>query len=113
MDRQQPDMLIGGEVVKGAITRRLYESGEELPDDGTIKLHEMPSIEVRWNAETGELQMAFVAPREWWDEFIAAYRGSPEQHEFSAWTAEIDRRQSNHLIRTVRRARNAAFGVDE
>jgi hypothetical protein len=113
VDQQQPDIEIGGVMVKGAITRREYQTGEIFDDDAMIKLHEMPSIEIRWDAEAGEMQLAFVAPRGWWDEFIAAYKGSPEQHEFPAWTAPINRRQSNYLIRTIRRARNAAFGVDE
>ena len=92
---------------------RPYFPGEPQPEN-TI-LREEPSLDVVWRREDvgGWVQIGLDAPRDWWERFIASYEGSPEQHHFSAWTAVMDRRQINHMIRTLRRARDAAYGSDE
>lgn len=79
---------------------------------GTV-MREEPSLDVSWNREAGWVQVAFDAPRDWWDRFYSAVVGSPEQHHMTAYTDVLTRTELNHMIRTLRRARDAAYGADE
>lgn len=90
-----------------------YTPGEPLSDGAVLR--EEPSLDLSWRREDvgGWVQIGFDAPRDWWERFFASYDNSPEQRHFSAWTAVMDRRQINHMIKTLRRARDAAYGSDE
>ena len=109
-DATGKDPVAPGMVPSGG---RPYHPGQQLPE-GAI-LREEPSLDVTWRREDagGWVQIGFDAPRDWWERFIASYEGSPEAHHFAAWTAVLDRREINHMIRTLRRARDAAYGNDE
>lgn len=88
-----------------------YFPGEKIPE-GSI-LREESSLDVAWNRESGWVQIGIDAPRDWWERFIESYKNSPEQISFSAWIDVLDRSEINHLIRTLRRARDTAYGADE
>lgn len=98
-------------MLESAGTR--YYPGDPMPEGSVIR--EEPSLDLSWRREDagGWVQVGFDAPRDWWERFIASYQGSPEQHHFAAWSAVMDRRQINHMIKTLRRARDAAYGADE
>ena len=99
--------LIGEAVSEGEI----YLPGDKIPE-GYI-LREAPSVDVLWNREGEWVQLAIDAPRDWWERFMASYENSPEQHSFPVVTEVLTRKEINHLIRTLRRARDAAYGADE
>jgi hypothetical protein len=88
-----------------------YLPGMELPEGSLIR--EESSLDLTWNRDGGWVQLGLNAPRDWWERFFASYENSPEQHEFSAWTNVLTRVEINNLIRTLRRARDAAYGADE
>lgn len=92
-------------------TETVWIPGGPIPEGATTV--EAPSLDVTWNRDGGWVQLGFYAPRLWWSDFLESYEGSPEQHSFSAWTEVLDRREINHMIRTLRRARDAAYGSDE
>jgi hypothetical protein len=89
---------------------RVWEPGSDIPIGGT--LHEQPSLDIHWNKDGQWVQLGFEAPREWWDNFIASYAGSEEQHTFAAFTDVMSRAEINALIRGLRRARDASYGAD-
>lgn len=95
----------------GGAVEVAWRPGDPVPE-GSM-LIERPSIDVTWNREGGWVQIGFEAPRAWWDDFYASYQGSAEQHHFNAWSEVFDRKDLNHMIRTLRRARDAAYGADE
>jgi len=67
----------------------------------------MPSLDVSWSREpTGWVQIGIDAPTD----FLA---GIIRDGATSVWTDVLDRREINHMIRTLRRARDAAYGSDE
>ena len=80
------------------------------------KMHaETPFIEVEWGGETDEVNAAHVrisATHESWD-FVARMLEFQKGVEFPNWRIKLTRQQINHMIRTLRRARNATFGSDE
>lgn len=89
---------------------REFIPGETLPP-GTI-VREHPSLDVTWNREVGYVQVSIEAPVDWWDRFHES-RTRDEQSHYAAYTEVMDRREINHMIRTLRRARDAAYGADE
>jgi hypothetical protein len=95
----------------GAILEREYRPEESLPPGAT--LHEAPSLDVLWSREYGSVQMGFEAPREWWDRFIESYQANKEMTHYGAFTELFSRTEINHMIKTLRRARDAAYGADE
>lgn len=83
--------------------------GENMPDGGAI--HEEPSLEISWSRDGQCVQVAFVAPLAWLD---AAQRDlAPNESHVSLYTEALSRAEINHMIRTLRRARDAAYGSDE
>lgn len=90
-----------------------YYPGDVVPDDHILR--EEPSLDVSWRNEDvgGWVQICFDAPRDWWERFIAAFDESPEQHHFAAFTSVLTRGQINHLIKSLRRARDRAYGADQ
>lgn len=101
----------GTQEYPGAIVTQEWHPGDPQPP-GSV-LYEEPSFDVTWNRDGGWVQLAFDAPRRWWDGFIKSYANSPEQTHFPAYTEVLSRREINDLIRTLRRARDAAYGSDE
>lgn len=79
-----------------------------------------PQLTLHWSALsstelelTGGVQLSIKAfPVMSMAEYDAAKCWPPEG-ELEQYTANLDRDQLNRLIRTLRKARNAAYGVDE
>lgn len=88
-----------------------WNPGDPVPPGAT--LHEEPSVDLHWNRDAGWVQLSIDAPRDWWEGWRAAYDGSPEQHTFQVYSEVLTRHELNHLIRTLRRARDSAYGADE
>lgn len=63
-----------------------------------------PTVRVGWSREAGHVELATIMS----DEF--ELRPTPEGN---GWFAQLSREQINHLIRTLRKARDQAYGRDE
>ena len=61
-------------------------------------------VKVGWSKESGDIQIATVAPDG------VELRG--EHPESNGWFVNLDRSGINRLIRTLRKARDQAFGSD-
>lgn len=61
-------------------------------------------IKVGWSKEHGDFQIATVAPD--------GFKLESEHPESNGWFVNLDRSGINHLIRTLRKARDQAFGAD-
>ncbi|QGZ16705.1 hypothetical protein PBI_DEWDROP_57 [Microbacterium phage Dewdrop] len=94
-----------------------YHPGvEALSDDERI--YEQQSLDVVWHRDGGWVQLQIEAPPEWFEKALdeQAWKSDPNagppMHQ-AVLTGVLDRRQINHLIKTLRRARDAAYGADE
>ena len=63
---------------------------------------DQPFVEISWGREAGYVQLATREGGDV-DESVRAREG---------WFASLDRQSINQMIRTLRRARDAAFGAD-
>ena len=68
-----------------------------------------PDLSVNWNREGEWVQVAIVVDAE----YLAEYLSTSKDTRLSIPTEVLTRQQINHLIRTLRRARDAAYGSDE
>ena len=102
----------GDDTHLGDITQTEYRGGN-VPANAILR--EMPSVDVTWNRDSSYVQLSIEAPRDWWDRFNDTYSqaNSPDLHSYAVFSEVLDRREINHLIRTLRRARDAAYGADE
>ena len=91
--------------------RRPWHPGEPVPEGK--KLFEQPSLDVSWNKDAEWVQIAFSAPRDWWENFFASHKDDTMALSYSAFTDVMSRQELNHMIRTLRRARDTAYGSDE
>jgi len=94
----------------GAIIRQQYFPGDPIPAGATVD--QLPSTSVHWNRDAGWVQLSIEATREWWTNWQKSYEGSTEQATFPVCTETLTRQEINNLIRTLRRARAAAYGED-
>ncbi|UDL15930.1 hypothetical protein QEH42_gp288 [Microbacterium phage Pumpernickel] len=89
-----------------------YHPGDDIPPEA--KVREEQSLEVNWNRDGGWVQLSIVAPYQWWEKAVDPdhfdVHGAPYQ---SVYTDVLSRSEINHLIKTLRRARDAAYGADE
>lgn len=86
-----------------------WHAGDDVPEGHTIR--EQPSLDVSWNRDGEWVQVGFSAPNDWW----ARLNDIPEPvpgHR-AVFTDVLSRQEINHMIRTLRRARDAAYGADE
>lgn len=95
-----------------------YRPGMSSALNDDQRLFEQPSLDVIWNREAGWVQVLFEAPAEWFRKAMEeqAWKADPEEGHpmpYGVGTEPLTREQINNLIRTLRRARNAAFGADE
>lgn len=107
-----PEPNADGSEVEYSMKR--YTPGDDLPEGSTV--HEEPSLEVSWNRDGEWVQVAFVAPREWFEKALADTAEHVDPHGpaiFTAYTNVLTRAELNHMIRTLRRARDTAYGADE
>lgn len=88
-----------------------WHLGDPQPE-GT-SLRETPSLELTWNREVGWVQASIKLEREKWLEIARELEASPNELYKSIYVDVLDRREINHFISTLRRARDAAYGKDE
>lgn len=89
---------------------REFDPDKPLAADEVIR--EQQSVDLAWNRDAGWVQLVIEAPADWWQRVHsdASWEGSDVR---SVASEPLTRQQINHLIRTLRRARDAAFGADE
>jgi hypothetical protein len=87
--------------------------GEKLPDGTPVS--QDPSLDVGWNRDTGWMQIITQVSVQRLRDILAAVENDelPMEGDLVAICVDFERVDANKLIRTVRRARDAAFGVDE
>jgi len=104
---------IGGITVPGAVLE--YEHDGETPIPETATTSVMPSLDLYWNRDYGEVQLSFVAEKRWFidalEEPMTSEQVDPAT-QISIYSESLSRSELNHFIRTLRRARDAAFGAD-
>jgi hypothetical protein len=86
---------VPGSVTLGGPTSTTFASGGYLPPAMTTTVNTTLQPE------------PVLTPEQW-----AAIAGADDTH-WDGWFADLDRQQVNHLIRTLREARDKAFGRDE
>lgn len=109
----QNSEIMGGVEIPGAIL--VYEHDGESPIPETATTSVMPSLDLYWNRNLGEVQLSFAAPKEWFrSALLPDLLGDavPADRELAVYSEPLSRGQINHMIRTLRRARDAAFGAD-
>jgi len=74
--------------------------------DNSVSVVQEPSLTVAWNRDMEWVQVQLIAEPETWG-FLA------EDNCPTATSNVLSRKELNHLIRTLRRARDAAYGSDE
>lgn len=73
-----------------------------------------PSLDIEWAREPqGRVQVAIEFSRQQWIDITADLHNHQEVERRAIYTDSLDRQQINHMIKTLRRARDAAFGADE
>jgi len=91
---------------KDYITNMYFgQYGNSIPDDPNAKpvpvALDASAVKVAWSREPGHVEIAVIA------DF------GPEGRDGGGdWHSQLDRNGINRLIRTLRRARDAAFGSD-
>lgn len=84
-----------------------YET-EEAADIGS------PALDVEWTREpTGHVQVAIEMSREQWLRNAETLQADEQVTRRAIYTDSLSRHEINHLIKTLRRARDAAYGRDE
>lgn len=73
-----------------------------------------PALDIEWARDPqGRVQVAIEFSREQWIEITEDLRDDPAVERRAIYTDSLDRQQINHMIKTLRRARDAAYGADE
>ncbi|CAN5423893.1 hypothetical protein BH09ACT9_BH09ACT9_00590 [soil metagenome] len=90
------------------------EAGDPMPDGGEYFAD--PELHVIWHPETesfgdGYVQVSLAFPKG----FLAARAASDDDTAEKNWlyTPQLNRDELNRLIRTLRKARDRAYGTDE
>lgn len=73
-------------------------------DDDKVATGSQFRVKVGWSREQGDIQIATVAPE--------GVQLESEHPESNGWFVNLDRSGINRLIRTLRKARDQAFGAD-
>lgn len=77
------------------------------------KITEDPSLEVNWSREYGHVQVSIDFSREQWLACAKDLEDNPDIIRKAIYTDALSRKDINDMIRTLRRARDAAYGRDE
>lgn len=72
-------------------------------DDDAVAEGSSAKVKVGWSREAGHVEVATVAPDD------MTLRPTPEGN---GWFVQLDRAGLNRLIRTLRKARDSAYGPD-
>jgi len=102
----------GAEEVVYAVLSKDYDPGDPGIPAGA-KITEDVSLDVNWNREAGWVQVSMSIPAEKWDEINNANGDLPTTPYVPVHTDIWTRQEINGMIKTLRRARDAAFGADE
>lgn len=86
--------------------------GESNLEDGEY-LTEDPSLEINWDRDHGNVQVSIDFSREQWLACAKDFEETPDLIKKAIYTGSLSRRDINEMIKTLRRARDAAFGRDE
>jgi len=87
--------------------------GHTLPAPEGGSSHTTPQVELNWSREHEHVQVSIEFAREDWIAIAKELEDAPEVSRKAIFSPGLSRYQINKLIRTLRRARDAAFGVDE
>lgn len=88
----------------------LYHGG---PIPGGSNLVHDADVDVAWDRDGEVVQIGFTLSRERWLEVADMLREQPDITAHAEYTAPVSRAEINHTIRTLKRARDAAYGADE
>ena len=76
--------------------------------------HGTPALDIEWMREpTGRVQVAIDMARETWIINAKSVNEDPSVAARAIYTESLTRQEINHMIKTLRRARDAAYGADE
>lgn len=102
----------GPEEVSYAILSKEFHPGDpEVPSGATIT--EDVSLDVNWNREAGWVQVSMSVPIDKWEDINKGREDLSNPPHVSVYTDTWTRQEINATIKTLRRARDAAFGADE
>lgn len=82
-----------------------------IPKGGSLDT--TPNVELHWSREHEHVQLSIEFPREAWISIAQDLKDDPSVTRKAIFSPGLSRYQINKLIKTLRRARDAAFGVDE
>ncbi len=86
-----------------------YHDG--LPLESTDVLTQDQSLDISWHRD-GWVQVAMAIPKEKWDRIVQQFTDYPDD-EPNIYTDVLSRQEINNMIKTLRRARDQAYGADE
>lgn len=72
-----------------------------------------PGVELNWSRDMGHVQLSIEFPREQWIANAEELKNDPQVTKRAIFTDGLSRYQINKMIKTLRRARDAAHGADE
>lgn len=96
---------------QGVEIREYDPNDKSIPKDA--KVSEEPSLDVTWSRDQGYVQVSIDMSREQWLTNTKQLEDDPNVIKRAIYTDGLSRQEINHLIRTLRRARDSAFGADE
>lgn len=88
--------------------QKLDES-ERAVAEAEMESRQNPNLDVNWNRDNEWVQVALVVDRKYLEEYLS----TSEDPRLSIPTEVMSRKDINALIRTLRRARDSAYGSDE
>lgn len=86
-----------------------YRHTEATPNGSSVENRQNPDLNLNWNRDGEWVQLAVTVDRRYLEDLLLG----PVADRVSIPTEVLTRQQINHLIRTLRRARDAAYGSDE
>lgn len=93
------------------VSRQYFPDDVSIPKDAVIT--EDISMDVTWNRDAGWVQMSLDIPRKKWEENYQFIAQETSISSRALYTDILTRTEINNLIKTLRRARDAAYGADE
>lgn len=86
-----------------------------LPRSGVSWPH--PQLAVHWQREDaggpGVVELSLDCPRAYLEDLARTLQAAPDLESLRVFLSPVSRADANTLIRTVRRARDTAYGKDE
>lgn len=102
------------ELINHARTHEPPRRSTDSPTSNDAYVYEDPELAVSWsNLEASEHVQVFLDTPVTYLRSLADHVGDEARQRSKVWSVGLSRHEVNHLIRTLRRARNQVFGVDE